>query len=213
MPIAGNTQVDDTLQIWLGALCDLSYLGRIPNFSEVLEPAPPLHDPWEPPPLRVLPPVRLQTCPPPPHGLPKVFAPGWGIGLERAAPLRMAALATSSRQPAGPLPSVPFPSTAAVQATSTGLQWSCEVLHTWPCGASGRGGGGGCLGKRPTGVVGTPRAAAVATGRAPLHIGGGSADSPPPSAICRTPSPPARRRHVQRTLPLVRLRPPPPKWV
>ena len=63
------------------------YLGRIPNCSEVPNPPPP-YTPWDTPPPR-----QSLRCPPkpapptaPPSRPPKVFAPGWGIEFEQAAP-------------------------------------------------------------------------------------------------------------------------------
>ena len=85
VPIAGNTQADDTLSIWFGAVRELGYLGRIPNCLEVPEPPPPFIPLGTPPPP-ALPPDALPKPPPPPDP-PKVFAPGWGIEFEQAAPL------------------------------------------------------------------------------------------------------------------------------
>ena len=94
VPIAGNTQADDTLPIWLGAVRELGYLGRIPNCSEVPEPPPPPFIPLGTPPPPGTPPGGLpnpppQHPPPPPWRPPKVFAPSWGMEFEQAAPLEV----------------------------------------------------------------------------------------------------------------------------
>ena len=90
VPIAGNTQADDTPSIWLGEMRDLGYLGHIPNCSEVPEPPPPSY-PWEPPQ------TRPPNSPPPPLLTPKSFRTRLGYRIRTGRPPRCCHSSSASR--------------------------------------------------------------------------------------------------------------------
>ena len=80
VPIAGNTQADGTLSIWIGAVRESGYLGRTPNGSEVPPPPhsyPLVTPPSTPPPLAPPP----GAPPPPPLQAPKSFCTRLGVKI------------------------------------------------------------------------------------------------------------------------------------
>ena len=89
VPIAGRTQADDTLSIRLGAVSQATW-AAYPTVRRCLNPAPPLHTPWEPPPPPGTPPGALPNPPPqqppPPLHTPKSFRTRLGCRIRTGRP-------------------------------------------------------------------------------------------------------------------------------